>query len=460
MQDMRIMKQFVEPRSVALIGVSRYIGEGAFNILENLLSYGYQGRIYPINPSVSEILGVKTYSCVAEIADDIDLAVIATPRSLVPQLIKECADSNIRAVEIVAQGFSDASDEEGKQLQKEIDSIAKAGQARILGPNTFGTANAFLNFSSTFIRIEMKRQPIGIICQTGAFFVGFSGTAFVGKGIDLGNACDVGFSEGLEYFENDSETKVIALHIEGMNDTRAFTSISSSVARKKPILALKTGQNEQAARAVQSHTGSLTGRKEVWRAAFKQAGIIQVSDLEELIDLTRIFSVLPPMKKSKIGVVTISGALGVMTIDASQNFDIGIDALSPKTQKLLDMMAPSWLKVSNPVDIWPIMIELQPITKLLIDGLEILLTDHELGAVFFIGAAFDERWATDLCKILTELAAAHPDKPLVCSIYGPSAGQAINEMQDAGKVVGFPTPERAIRALGRLNEYSRLRGRL
>ncbi|MCX6009130.1 MAG: CoA-binding protein [Chloroflexi bacterium] len=457
---MKIMNQFMEPRSVALVGVSRYTGEGAFNILENLLSYGYQGKIYPINPSVSEILGVKTYSSVAETADDIDLAVIATPRALVPQLVKECAASNIKAIEIVAQGFSDAGDEEGKQLQKEIDNIAKGGQARILGPNTFGTANAFVNFSSTFIKIKMKKQPIGVICQTGAFFVGFSEMAFVGKGIDLGNACDVSFSEGLEYFENDSDTKVVALHIEGMQDTKAFASISRDIARKKPILALKTGQSEQAAKAVQSHTGSLTGRKEVWQAAFKQAGIIQVSDLEELIDLAKTFSVLPLMKKSKIGVATISGALGVMAIDASQNFDIGIDTLSPKTQKLLDTMAPSWLKVSNPVDIWPIMITSQPITKLLIDGLEALLADHELGAVLFIGAAFDEKWGTGLCQLLSELAAAHQDKPLTCCIYGPSAEQAIKEMQDTGKVVGFHTPERAIKALARLNEYSRLRSGL
>ncbi|OGO59197.1 MAG: hypothetical protein A2025_01535 [Chloroflexi bacterium RBG_19FT_COMBO_47_15] len=460
MQAMKVMKQFMEPQSVAIIGVSRYTGEGAFNILENLLGYGYQGRIHPINPSVNEILGLKTYSRISKIADDIDLAVIATPRALVPRLVKECADSNIKAIEIVAQGFADAIDDEGKQLQKEIDNIAKASQVRILGPNTFGTANAFVNFSSTFIKIKMKKQPIGIICQTGAFFVGFSELAFIGKGLDLANACDVNFSDGLKYFENDSETKVIALHIEGMQDTKAFTSISRDIARKKPILALKTGQNEQAAKAVQSHTGSLAGRKEIWQAALKQSGIIQVSDLEELIDLTKTFSVLPLMKKSKIGVATISGALGVMTIDASQNFDIWIDTLSPKTQKLLDMMAPSWLKVSNPLDIWPIMIESQPITKLLIDGLEALLADHELGAVFFIGAAFDEKWGTDLCQLLTELAAAHQDKPLICSIYGPSAGQAINEMQDAGKVVGFPTPERAIRALARLNEYSRLRSGL
>jgi acetyltransferase len=460
MQALKIMKQFMEPQSVALIGVSRYTGEGAFNILENLLSYGYQGRIYPINPSVSEILGVKTYSSVAEVADDIDLAVIATPRSLVPQLVKECADSNIKAIVIVAQGFSDAGDKEGKQLQKEIDNIAKAGQARILGPNTFGTANAFINFSSSFVKIRMKKQPIGVICQTGVFFVGFSEMAFVGKGIDLGNACDISFSEGLEYFENDSETKVVALHIEGMQNPKAFADISQRITPKKPVLALKTGQSEQSAKASQSHTGSLTGRKEAWQAAFKQAGVIQVSDLEELIDLARTFSVLPLMKKSKIGVTTISGGLGIMVIDACQNLGIEIDRLSSKTQKLLDTMAPSWLKVSNPVDIWPIMMTSQPVMKPMIDGLEALLADHELGAVLFIGAAFDEKWGTGLCHLLSELAATHQDKSLVCCIYGPCAEQAIKEMQDAGKVVGFPTPERAMRALARLNEYSRLRSRL
>jgi len=226
---------------VALIGVSRQTGEGARNILEHILSYGYRGRIYPINPNVSEILGVKTYSSVTEITDDVDLAVIATPRSSVPQLVKECAECNIKAIVIVAQGFSDASDEEGKQLQKEINDIAQAKQARILGPNTLGTANAFINFSSSFAKLRMKKHPIGVICQTGIFFVGFPEMAFVGKGIDLGNACDISFADGLKYFENDSETKVVALHIEGMQDTKAFTNISRDIARNNPVLALKKG---------------------------------------------------------------------------------------------------------------------------------------------------------------------------------------------------------------------------
>ncbi len=445
---------------MALIGVSRQTGEGARNILEHILSYGYRGRIYPINPNVSEILGVKTYSSVTEITDDVDLAVIATPRSSVPQLVKECAECNIKAIVIVAQGFSDASDEEGKQLQKEINDIAQANQARILGPNTLGTANAFINFSSSFAKLRMKKHPIGVICQTGIFFVGFPEMAFVGKGIDLGNACDISFADGLKYFENDSETKVVALHIEGMQDAKTFTNISRDIARNKPVLALKTGRSELAAKAAQSHTGSLTGSTEVWQAALKQTGIIQVADLEELIDLTRIFSVLPLMEKSKIGVATTSGGLGIMAIDACQYSNLEISKLSSYAKNLLGAMAPSWLKVGNPVDIWPIMMTSQPLTKPLIAGLKALLSDSELGAVLFIGAASDEKWGSGLCQLLSELAAKHQDKPLVCCIFGPYGNEAIKELQDAGKAVGFSTPERAIRALARLNEYSRLRGRL
>ena len=442
---------------MALIGVSRYTGEGTFNILENLLSYGYQGRIYPINPNASEILGIKTYSSITEVSEDIDLAVITTPRSVVPRLVKECTESNIQSIIIVAQGFTDASDGQGKQLQKEITNIAQSSQTRIMGPNTFGTANAFINFSSSFVKIRMKKQPIGIICQTGIFFVGFPEVVLIGKGIDLGNACDISFADGLEYFETDPETKLVALHIEGIQDTKRFVNTARRIARIKPLIALKTGKSKQAAKAAQSHTGSLTGRNEVWEAALKQSGVIQAGDLEELTDLARTFSVVPLMERAKIGVATISGGLGIMAIDGCQHSNLEISRLSPKTKKLLDAISPSWLNVSNPVDIWPAMMNSQPFIKPLIDGLETLLSDHELGAVLLICGAFDRKFGTELCQLLNELAAAHQDKPLACCLYGPYGDEVIKELQDAGKVAGFPTPERAIRALARLNEYSQFR---
>ena len=460
MQTLKQMKQFMEPQSVALIGVSRYTGEGTFNILENLLSYGYQGKIYPVNPNASEILGIRTYSSITAVTENVDLAIITTPRSLVPRLVRECSQSNIQAIEIVAQGFTDANDDEGKQLQKEINDIARTSHIRIVGPNTFGTANAFINFSSSFLKIRMKKEPIGVICQTGVFFLGFPELALIGKGLDLGNACDISFAEGLEYFENDPQTNVVVLHIEGMQDTKRFIDIARRTARTKPVVALKTGRSQQAAKAAQSHTGSLIGRNEVWQAALKQSGIIQAGDLEEFIDLARTFSVLPLMGKPRIGVVTISGGLGIVTIDGSQQSGLEIGQLSANTKKLLDAMSPSWLNISNPVDIWPAMMTSPSVMKPLIDGLEALLSDEQLGAALFIGGAFDEKWATRLCQLLTQLAVDHQDKPVACCIYGPYGDEAIRQLQDAGKAVGFPTPERAIRALARLKEYSGLRRRL
>ena len=457
MQTAKQMKQFMEPQSVALIGVSRYTGEGTFNILENLLSYGYQGKIYPVNPNASEILGIRTYSSITEVTDNVDLAIITTPRSLVPRLVRECSQSNIQSVIVVAQGFTDANDDEGKQLQKEINDIARTSRIRIVGPNTFGTANAFINFSSSFVKIRMEKKPIGVICQTGVFFVGFPEAALIGKGLDLGNACDISFAEGLEYFESDPQTNVVVLHIEGMQDTKRFIDTARRTARTKPVVALKTGRSQQAAKAAQSHTGSLIGRNEVWQAALKQSGVIQASDLDEFIDLARTFSVLPLMEKPRIGVVTISGGLGIVTIDGSQQSGLEIGQLSANTKKLLDAMSPPWLNISNPVDIWPAMMTSPSVMKPLIDGLEALLSDEQLGAALFIGGAFDEKWATRLCQLLTELAVDHQDKPVACCIYGPYGDEAIRQLQDAGKAVGFPTPERAIRALARLKEYSQLR---
>ena len=457
MQTLKQMKQFMEPQSVALIGISRDTGEGAFNVLEHLLSYGYRGRIYPVNPNASEILGIKTHSSITNVGEDIDLAIIATPRSLVPRLVRECCQSKIQSVIIVAQGFTDASDDEGRQLQQEINHTVRTSQIRILGPNTFGTANAFIDFSSSYLNIRMKKAPIGVICQTGAFFLGFPEVTLIGKGIDLGNACDISFAEGLEYFESDPQTKVVLLHIEGMQDTRRFIDIARRTARAKPVLALKTGHSQQAAKAAQSHTGSLIGRNEIWQAGLKQSGVIQISDLEEFIDLARTFSVLPLMEKPRIGVITISGGLGIVALDGCQQSGLELGELSANTEKLLDAIFPSWLNISNPVDIWPAMMTSSSVMKPLIDGLEALLSDEQLGAVLFIGGAFDEKWATGICQLLTELATDHHDKPLTCCLHGPYADKSIRELQNAGRAVGFRTPERAIRALARLKEYSQLR---
>lgn len=166
----------------------------------------------------------------------------------------------------------------------------------------------------------MEKIPVGFVCQTGMFFINPPGLKLLGKSMDLGNGTDVHFSDGLEYFEQDAETKVVGLHIEGMRDASRSLKQAHRVARKKPVVALKAGRSEQVAQAAQSHTGSLVGKNEIWSAALKQAGGTKVDDIEELGDTIRAFYMLPLMKGRRVGIVTYSGGFGVIGIDACQRF--------------------------------------------------------------------------------------------------------------------------------------------
>jgi len=453
------IKKFVEPKSIALLGVSRRTGRNAFNILENLLSYGYEGRIYPVNPNATEILGVKTYSRLADISNnEIDLAIINLPRSLVLGAIKACIEKGIQSIIIVTQGFTDAIDEEGKQLQKRIDELVRGNRVRILGPNTFGTANAFINFSSTYIKIDMAKVPVGIICQTGVFFNSFYELRVIGKGIDLGNACDVDFADAMEYFEQDDDIKVVALHIEGIRDGGRFIKVANRLTRRKPVLALKTGRGEYAAQTVQSHTGSLIGKDEIWEAALKQSGIIRVSDIDELADLVRAFSILPLMKGGRIGIATISGGLGIICIDTCHKFNLEVAKLSPISMKRISALTPSWQSVGNPLDIAPASVVLKhPFPKVLAESMEAILDDDGVDAALCLSIARTGERLSEIYPILQKLAEAHPDKPLVCSLQGPDIEEARNKLESTGRIIVFHTPERAIRALAHLSQYSAFR---
>jgi acetate---CoA ligase (ADP-forming) len=455
-----VMKRLVEPESVAIVGATRKTGEFALNLVQHLLAYGYTGKIYPVNPNASEISGVKAYHSVGEIEGHIDHAVLMTPREAVPGALKECAEKGIVCATVVAQGFNDAGDSEGKELNRQMKDVIRDTGIRVLGPNTFGIANGFINFSSSFAQIRLDKVPVGIVCQSGTFFHGFPEFRLTGKGIDIGNACDLGFIEGLEYFEDDPQVKVIGLHIEGINDTRRFLETARRVSLKKPIIALKTGKSERAAKAMQSHTGSLAGNSLLWDSALKSAGIIRVNDMEEFYDIVRLFTIAPLMKNNRIAVATYSGAAGIMTMDALQGSGVEIGELPAQTSQKLRELAPPWLHVGNPVDFWPIMQAAPNQGLAMRDIIEILLSDDELGGVMFLQLAFIERTAEGLRMFLNYISDRHPGKPFISAIPGSSDVQCITGLAQDGKHVAYPTPERAARAFSRLWQYSRLRNGL
>jgi acyl-CoA synthetase (NDP forming) len=445
-----IMKLFMEPESIALVGLTRATGPFGWNVMEHLKAYGYKGKLYPVNPGADEILGVKCYRSLADIPDEIDLAVILTPSKHGPKLVKECVDKGIRAITIVGQGYADG-DAEGKRLQEEIVRIARDGGARIVGPNTFGTGSAFHKFNTAFTKVDMREVPTGVICQTGLYISGLPYFHIVGKGIDIGNACDIDFSDGLEYFEDDPQVEIIMLYIEGMRDGRRFMETAKRVSKKKPILALKSGRCEGSARAAQSHSGSLAGSDEAYDAAFKQSGIIRVTGENEFEDMTKAFLKLPLMKGRNVGIISITGGGAIMATDACARHGLNLARLSDASLNKLKPLAPPWQQLGNPADIWPSsMIAGNPLNVVLGTVIEAFAADDNVDGLFIIlpgeyHPLMDP--VLDCFRIIDKF-----DKPAVLWCYSIDIDTVVPLILSKGRIIHYRTMDQAANVLSKLND--------
>lgn len=460
------LRLFMEPRSVALIGVPRATNTGV-NTLEFMLEYGYDGRIYPVNPSADSILGHKAYPAVQEIPGPVDLAVISVPRQLVPEVVQGCVEKGIKAVVVVSQGFADA-DQQGKALQERVVAIAKAGGARVIGPNSMGTVNAFNHFSCAFVHLDVPKQvfPVGFAAQSGLVInLGLLGSQygdyrFLGKAFDLGNTCDVDFADVLEYFEADPQVEVIALHMEGIQDGRRFLEVARRVTRKKPVVVIKAGRTEQGGKAVASHTGAMVGQDEVYQAAFDEAGIIRVKDLEELEDMVKVFFTAPLPKGNRVGMVTLVGGIGVMAVDACADLGLEMPELSPQVKNRLGPSFPDWFPPTNPVDVWPASYA-RPFREVNRDALEALMEDPGIDSLVAI------TWVPrpprfeifDSSEDMLAVAQKYPQKPLICFCYGPAKNVGNLQIESSRQIAAYPSIERALRAVAALWRYSRYRQR-
>jgi acyl-CoA synthetase (NDP forming) len=449
------MDIFMDPRSVAVIGVSRNTGEGSFNVIENMMDFGFKGEIYPVNPLADDIMGLRTYKDVKDIGKKIDVAIIATPRETVPRIARDCGELGIKGAIVVPQGFADA-DAEGKALQEQLTKIARDSGIRILGPNTLGIVNAFSGFTSSFMPLLREKVPVGVICQSGIFFVGSSiFTGMMGKGIDIANGCDVDFADALDYFGRDDDIRVIFMHVEGMKQGREFFEVARSVARKKPIIALKTARTDRGARAAQSHSGAMVGKHEVFEAAFRQAGIISARNPDEVLDYTKAFLNLPIMKGNRVGMVTFSGAGGIILIDTLEENGLEMAELSPGTIKKIKDLSPDWMPIDNPLDIWPALMKhgMAYVYEL---ALTELLKDPAVDAAICIAIAPAPKYShLDITGVIKKTAESFKEKPVVSWLYGPNQPFVSRALEEGGHVVSFPSLARAARTLAAL--YKRYR---
>lgn len=447
--------KFINPRSVALVGASEKTGPDSFNPLENMLEDGVSCRIYPVNIRAEEILGRQVYKSVLDIPEVVDLAVISTPRTAVPVVVRECVEKGIKAVIVISQGFADA-DEEGARLQEELKKIIAGTGTRLIGPNTIGVINVCDHFHASFVKFDANKRENGVICQSGIFVLGAADfTEGLGIGIDIGNAADVNFSDVLACFAEDPRIKVINIQMEGIRGGREFLEVARQVAPQKPVLVLKTGKSAAGARAAASHSGSLAGADHIFAAAFKKAGIIRVEDLEELKDLNKAFLTYQKMDGKRVGVITVTGGGGIATADALSQYGLEVARLSADTVKKIQAMGPPWFKVENPVDMWPAGMK-RGLKNTYADILRLLLDDPLVDAVICIFAAYKVAGYDPVGAVLEEAvkeAARRREKPVAVWIFGASQEKAIARLDKCGVAAGFPNPERTARALAKLYHY-------
>ena len=453
------LRMFFEPRSVAIVGASRKQGKIGNFILRNNLFLGYSGPIYPVNPGVSEIQGLKCYPSVAAIPEAVELVVIALPAHLVVDVMKDCQKKKVKGVVIISSGFSEIAGE-GMERQRELVRLASEAGIRVLGPNTTGILNPAGRFTTTFVDLKgVKAGGIGFVAQTG-MFAGmmfqwiFSSQHFgLSKVIGLGNKADITDHDALDYLAQDEATRGVIMYLEGVRDGKRFLDSASRLVRRKPLVVIKGGKTEEGARAAQSHTGSLAGRDEIFEALFRQAGAIRVSDFEELLDFGKTFAYQPLPRDNRTAIVTLSGGAGVMATDICLESGLRLARLEPRTLEKLREKMPSWAHPGNPFDIEPLseIVTQEGAYRL---GLDTVLSDPGVDLALLVMSTL--KMPHLHADFLLEVTRAHPEKPVAVCIIGEAAvyTQFFRIMEEASVPV-FVSVRRAVASLAALYRYRR-----
>jgi acetyltransferase len=344
------------PQSIAVVGASRREGSIGKAILKNIIDFGYEGTVYPVNPNADSVNSIKCHPDLKSIPEQIDLIIIVTPSKFVHNVMKEAIDLNIRSAVIITAGFKEIG-KEGEKAEKEILALAKTINMRVIGPNCMGIIHCHgPKFNATFAPSVPIPGKIGFISQSGALGVvvldyatqlglGFS------KFVSLGNTSDVNVTDMLRNLKDDINTDVILAYIESFADPWNFSEVATDVSRNKPIIIVKSGKTAAGARAATSHTGALATVESALTATLSSAGVVRVSTVEELFDCAMAFSKLNLPNGNRVTVVTNAGGPGTLAADALIGQGLMLSELSQKTKGILKSKLPVETSVENPIDL-------------------------------------------------------------------------------------------------------------
>lgn len=462
MSKRHLLDYFLNPKSIALIGTVKegwFFGGGV--IIKDLLGFPYKGAIYPIHPSLKETMGIKVFPNIKEVPGRIELAVIMTSYRYVPQVMMECGEKGVKAVVVVSDGFGELGSE-GRKRQEELVEIARSFKMRIIGPNTVGVVDNIKGVST--IPYEkgydaIKKGSLSIISQTGMYgsqALPFDDYTFgISKIFDLGNMCDINETDCLEYLEEDEDTKVISMYIENIKKGRAFIDVAKRVSKKKPILCLKSGKSADAARAVASHTGSMAGDDMIYDGLFKQTGVVRVDEYEDLLDCAKAFIYQPLPKGNRLGIITLSGANSILTIDDAKRHGLVLADISEGSKRQLNQINP--LLGRNPVDLGPASAAFGlEIFNFYTRCIDIFMQDNNVDSIFVVLYATNilrAEYYEDVFKAVSKKNT----KPIVIWSYGTAEryNRELALIAEGYNIPHYTTSPKAIKALGCMTKYVR-----
>jgi len=441
---------FFKPHGVVVIGASRNPHKLGYGVVRNLKEYRYQGPIYPVNKSASEILGERCYTSVSEVPDPVDLAIVIVPAPIVPDTIEECGNRGIKHAIVISGGFSETG-ERGKKLEKQLKNIASRFDMHIIGPNCIGTIDTHTPVNTTFVVGMPESGEIGFSSQSGAMVaavIDWARGAGVGfsRIVSLGNQVDVNETQMIEALSEDHQTKVITAYIEGVSDGRAFMEVAKKASEEKPFVALKGGRGKSGAKAVASHTGALAGSAEAYEAAFKTSGVLQASTMEEMFDWARALAWQPLPKGNRVAVLTNAGGPGILAVDALEKAGLKLANLTDETRTYLRSRLPKAASINNPVDV---LAGSGPGTYAV--ALDAVLTDENVDAVVVIQAPQDWFLPASLAEVIGEVAGVH-HKPVIASIMGKASVEDALNILHKRKVPNVSFPERVASVLSAMVE--------
>ncbi|MDM8000537.1 MAG: CoA-binding protein [Dehalococcoidia bacterium] len=460
------------PKSVAIVGVSSVADSLTNrNFLKPLLECGYRGKIYPVNPHMTELMGLKVYPSVLEIPEPVDSVVSGLPASLVPKLMRECVEARVKVVTCFSAGFSETGDAEGARLEAEVLDIARRGGVRLLGPNCLGIHNPAAG--CTFEAGGSRRSGhVGFLSQSGGntrelILAGAQRGVLFSKAVSYGNAADLDETDFLQYFASDGDTKVVAAYIEGVKRPQSFVRALRETVREKPVVILKGGRTQAGTRAVMSHTSSLAGSAMVWDAVCRQTGARQVSDMGELADAVLAFSYLRPPRGRRVGVVGIGGGASVQAADDCERAGLFVPPFPPELRRELRAFTTSaGTGIANPIDTSPDVYwepALYRETVKLVSDCE----DIDLVLVMFAAVQAVKRGVEELKRQIEAVldAGMAMSKPLAIVIFTAGMVEAEKVAAEVGAqcleagVPVFPTMGRAARAVNHLISHWESQGR-